>query len=228
MPATADKRQLAPVQLADLSRLPDGTIDRARASEVRAQVSASPRLTELYERERRAVAAVHEARARDRAPAALRARIEVQRTLAQSQKRRRVRYQLSLVGALAALVGAVVLVAPSGVPAGPSVSQAAALGPRGPEAPAPATDPSEPAGRLDASLQNVYFPDWWARCGWRATGQREDRIDGRLARTIYYASGKTTLSYTIVLHPPSGCRPARRYGSTGPSSGRSPSAGGWS
>jgi hypothetical protein len=50
------------------------------------------------------------------------------------------------VGALAALVGAVVLVAPSGVPAGPSVSQAAALGPRGPEAPAPAPALGVPTG----------------------------------------------------------------------------------
>jgi hypothetical protein len=86
MLATAAKRQLAPGQLADLSRLADGTIDRARASEVRAQVSASPRLTEFYEREHRAVLAVHDARARDRATAALRARIELQRTLAQTYK----------------------------------------------------------------------------------------------------------------------------------------------
>lgn len=47
----------------------------------------------------------------------------------------------------------------------------------------------------------MYFPDWWARFGWRATSQREDRVDGRLARTVYYARGDTTLPYTIVPAP---------------------------
>jgi hypothetical protein len=100
-----------------------------------------------------------------------------------------------------ALLAAVLLTAPSGIPGAPSISQAAALGLRGPQATAPAPDRSAPGGRLNRSLEGVYFPNWWPRFGWRAIGQREDRIDGRLALTVYYANGRGQLAYTIVSAP---------------------------
>ena len=60
-------------ELADLSAMADGTLDPSRRAEVEAHISASPELSALYERERRVVAALHQARSSDRAPAALRA-----------------------------------------------------------------------------------------------------------------------------------------------------------
>src|ERR1700683_2753838 len=60
----------------DMSALADGTLDPARREQVRARIAASPELAALYERERWVVALLHEARARDRAPMALRERID--------------------------------------------------------------------------------------------------------------------------------------------------------
>lgn len=94
MPSAADKSELSPRQLADLSALADGTLDPARRSEVEAWVASSPELSALYERERRVVALLHEARASDRAPATLRARIEASRP----PKRVRARQRLVLGG----------------------------------------------------------------------------------------------------------------------------------
>jgi hypothetical protein len=115
---------------------------------------------------------------------------------------------VSLAGALAALLGAVVLTAPSKVPSGRSVSQAIALRTARSEASAPGPDRSEPGGRLNRSLERVDFPDWWPRCGWRSIGQREDRIDGRFALTVYYANGLA--AYTIVAAPALPVRARRR------------------
>ena len=63
-------------ELADLSALADGTLDPSRRAAVEAHIAASPELSALYEREQRVVAALHQARSTDRAPASLRARIE--------------------------------------------------------------------------------------------------------------------------------------------------------
>jgi hypothetical protein len=111
-------------QLAEPSRLADGTLDPERATDVGPASPPSAELAELYERERQAVIALHKARATGRAPATLRSRLAAQRKVARAHKRRRGRYAVSLAGPLAA----VLLTAPSGIPGAPSVSQAAVLG----------------------------------------------------------------------------------------------------
>ena len=92
----------------------------------------SPELSSLYERERRVVELLHEARSTDRAPAALRARIEASRPTRPCVARRRAGYGGALAGALAAAVLALVLILPGGSPGAPSVSQAAGLAMLGP------------------------------------------------------------------------------------------------
>jgi len=52
-------------------------------------------------------------------------------------------------------------------------------------------------GLLEASVDGLAFPDWSER-GWRATGLRRDRIDGRDAVTVRYAARRGSLTYTIV------------------------------
>ncbi len=207
MASPADTPNLNRAELADLSALADGTLDPARRDQVQARIDGSPELRALYERERRVVSVLHQARAADRAPAGLRARIETQRPSSAVRARRRLGYGGALAGALAVVVLAVVLLLPGGTPGSPSLSQAAALALRGPVYSAPPPDPSAPAARLHADIEEIYFPNWQQRFGWVPTGMRTDTIDGRHAVTVYYEwNKKATLAYTIVgapaLHTP--------------------------
>jgi len=186
---------------AELSALADGTLDPDRRTAVEARIAASPELTALYEQERRAVRVLHRARQTDRAPAALRARIEAQRPRASSRARRRVGYGGGLAAALAVIVLALVLVLPSGTPGAPSLGQAAALAGLGAAAPAPAPDSEAPAVKLERNVGNLYFPNWARRFGWHAVGQRVDHINGRVAVTVYYKWRRAIVAYTIVAAP---------------------------
>jgi hypothetical protein len=195
----ATPRDITQQQLAELSALADGTLDPARRAEVQARISASPELTALYERERRVVGVLHQSRG-VRAPAQLRARIQAERPSPRTRARRRTGYVSALAGALAAVVLAMILILPAGTPGGPSVSQAAALAALGPAGAAPQPDRATPA-KLKTQIQDVYFPNWATRFGWRAVGQRTDHIDGRIAVTVYYDWRGKRLAYTIVGAP---------------------------
>jgi hypothetical protein len=202
MASRADQTKPTATELADLSALADGTIDPARKADVEARIAASPDLSALYERERRVVDALHQVRATERAPASLRTKIEASRPSRRTAARRRFAYAGTAAAALAAVVLALVLALPSGTPGAPSVSDAAALAARGPAQAAPAPDPSLPAGRLDQNVDDVYFPNWTSRFGWKAVGSRTDTLGGRTAITVYYERNDDTIAYTIVHSPP--------------------------
>ena len=210
MPSRTDHPEPSAAELADLSALADGTLDPARRASVEVHIAASPELSALYAREKRVVSALHEARASDRAPAALRARIEAARPQRTASARRRLGYAAVLAGALAAVALALVLALPSGAPGGPSVSDAAALAVLGPAQLAPAPDPSSPAARLRQSVGDVYFPNWTSSFGWRAVGARTDKLDGRKAVTVYYDWDGERIAYTIVAAPALGQPAAQR------------------
>jgi hypothetical protein len=199
--APPDESQPRPEQLAELSRLADDTLDPRRRPEVESLISGSPEFRALYERERSVVEMLHRARAVDRAPARLRARIQAQRPSKRVLARRRVSYVGALAGALAAAALVLALVLPGGTPASPSVSQAAGLALRGPSQPAPAADPSDPAARLAQRVQGLYFPNWSRSLGWRAAGRRSDLLAGRPAATVYYDWRGRRVAYTIVGLP---------------------------
>ncbi|MBV9837195.1 MAG: hypothetical protein JO156_03685 [Solirubrobacterales bacterium] len=201
MPANHENPDIPTRELAELSALADGTLDPDRRPQVEARIAASPELTALLERERRAVQALHQARAEVRAPAGLRSRIEAQRPSRRVLQRRRFGYAGSLAGALAAAVLALVLVLPGGTPGAPSVGQAASLATLGPSAPPPAPDPGAPRVKLGRNVEDVYFPNWAQRFGWRPVGERTDRLRGRLAVTIYYDWRSAQIAYTIVAAP---------------------------
>lgn len=198
MASPADHTEPTAAELADLSALADGTLDAARRPEVEARIAASPELNARYERERRVVLALHQARASDRAPAALRARIEATRPKPAVAARRRLGYAGGVAGALAAIALALVLLLPGGTPGAPSVSEAAALAARGATQPAPAPDPAHPRARLMQSVGEVYFPNWTAKFGWNAVGARTDNLGGHRAVTVYYEWQGLRVAYTIV------------------------------
>ena len=188
--------------MAELSALADGTLDPKREAAVRELIARSPGLSERYERERRAVAALGVVRA-ERAPARLRARIEAER-------RQRLRVTLPRVGtawgaaaaaALAVAAIALALLLPAGAPGGPSVSQAESLALRGSAMPPPEAGGAVPGATLNRDVEEVYFPNWSRFFGWRATGQRVDRLDGRTAVTVYYSRHGQRIAYTIVTAP---------------------------
>jgi anti-sigma factor RsiW len=190
-------------ELEELSMLADGSLPAGRRAEVEARIAASPAASSLLENERRAVAALRATSAL-RAPEPLRERIAEDRARARRAPapRRRTVLAGAFAGALAVLALAIVLVLPGGTPASPSFSQAASLAQRGPNLPAPpaargATSQYELARHVD----NVQFPSWAALRA-AAIGERVDRLDGRLARTVYYttASG-VRVAYTIVAGP---------------------------
>jgi hypothetical protein len=202
MASRADHTEPTAAELAELSALADGTLDPAHRAEVEARIAASPQLTALYERERWVVDALRQARATERAPAALRARIEAARPSGAARARRRLVYGGGVVAALAAVVLALVLALPSGTPGAPSVSDAAALAARGPAEAAPAPDPNMPGARLHQRVGDLYFPNWTSRFGWQAVGARTDKLGGRTAVTVYYRGKDDTIAYTIVRGPP--------------------------
>ncbi len=199
--------------LADLSALADGTLAPERREAVQANIAASPELSELLARERVAVERLAEARERDRAPQALRERIERERERERAARRGAAVRGGSLRGGLAVRAGlaaslalgavVLVLVAPGGTPGSPTLSQAAALGTREALRPGPTPDPSNPGAQLDRSVGEVYFPNWTrAPLRWRATGQRIDRLGGHRAVTVFYARARISIAYTILSTPP--------------------------
>lgn len=197
--ASPDDPQPPLEQLAELSRLADGTLGPRRRPQAEALVSASPQLNALYERERGVVEILHRARAADRAPARLRARVNAQRPTKAAHAGRRAGYTAALAGALAA--AGLALVLPGGTPGSPSVSQAAELALRGPSRPAPAPDLSNPAAKLAQRVGGLSFPNWSPTLGWQALGQRSDRLGGRPAATVYYGWHGKQVAYTIVGVP---------------------------
>jgi hypothetical protein len=204
-----DEPVLTDIQMAELSALADGTLAADRRPAVEALLASSPEIREQFELERRLVERLHAARAADRAPAALRERIEADRARGAARRRRGLalsgRRWLSawpvagVTGAVAAVVAAIVILA--GGSGGPALSSVAALAQRA------ATVPSAPApgnsAVLAAHVGSATFPARLTSAGLdlTATGERTDRVDDRLVVTVYYAGQGAHVAYSIVAQP---------------------------
>jgi hypothetical protein len=143
-----------------------------------------------------------------RAPDVLRQAVEA--AVAQATRRARPRRRPSLRGlvlprpgvlaglggALAAAVVALTLAFSGGGGTAPTVQQAVPVALRTATAPAPR---AQTGGRmLAAAVEGVSFPRW-AHLGWRAVGQRFDRIGGHPIRTVFYADAQgRRLGYAIT------------------------------
>jgi hypothetical protein len=185
--------RLTEQEMADLAALADGTLPAERRAAVEAWVAASPERRELLDRQRRSVTAT-QALADAPVPESLREVVEPRRR--RDSARRRWTPRLALVGAVA--VAAVVAVALlSGGPAGPTVTEAAAVAQKPPSGPAPRSVGTE-GTQLDLGVEGVVFPDFVESYGWKAVGVRHDEIDGRDATTVYYEKDGTRIAYVIV------------------------------
>lgn len=182
----------------DLARLADGTLAPERASELEARVAESPELSALLAEQRRALDAI--GGLEDRAPMALRERVEALRERSAPKRRRARRYGLTGVlttaAAGVAVVLAVILAAGAG---GPTLSQASAFTLKPATGPAPGHTFD---GTLNLNVDGVPYPYWKDDFGWKASGSRVDKIDGRTATTVFYRKGKSRIGYTIVSGEP--------------------------
>jgi anti-sigma factor RsiW len=203
--------QLTDEQMAELSALADGTLPADRRPAVEAWVAGSPEAQQLLDRQRRSLAATQFA-ASEPMPDSLAA-------VVQSDKRRRgVRQlapRLAFAGSAAALIAIALVAALGGGAAGPTVADAAGLAMQPPTGPPPA----RLAGSrtlLAADVEGVQFPDFQNAYGWRASGVRHDRVDGRNATVVYYRMGGRRIGYVIVsgsgLPQPSGANATVRRG----------------
>lgn len=161
---------------------------------------------ELPDRETQVVRLLQAAAQTERAPAGLRAEIDSMHAQAANRRRRApalpgvaLRYASFATTAVAAAVVALVLALGGG--GGLSIAQAASLATRGPSAAGPAPYPGAPNKLLTARVGDLHFPNWEVPQGWRSTGQRTDRVGGRVVKTVYYSDGTRKLAYSIVSAP---------------------------
>jgi anti-sigma factor RsiW len=205
---------LSEEQLADLARLADGTLPAERRAEVEARVAASPQLASILERQSVALEALR-GTAEIGAPARLRADVERGRGGRADRGRRRGIVFGAPIAAAAAVALALVLVLSGGSSSNPSVADTTALAQKAPTQAAPAPVPGDPA-LLRARVDDVPFPNYSAKFGWKASGARHDAPSGRGATTVFYGKGSRTIAYTIVsgeaLDPPQDARATKRDG----------------
>ena len=184
----------------ELAALADGTLSARRRVQVERAVAASPELQAIVSAQRQALVAIDHA-ADERAPATLRARLQLMREPGRDAPAKRAMRFLP-AGALAAAAAtiALVLTLSSGLST-PTVAQAAALAKRPAMTSAPAAVPGSVtlAGLRAAGLP---FPYWSDKFGFHATGVRHDRLDGRPATTVFYSRGAQRIAYTIVSGRP--------------------------
>jgi hypothetical protein len=206
--------KLADEDLADLARLADGTLPEDRRAEVEARVAASPQLASIVEQQGVALGALR-ATADTGAPVRLRAQVDRQRGGRRVGGARRRPLLGGAIAAAAVVVLAVVLVLGGSSGSAPTVDAAAGLAQKAPERGGPSPVPGTPQ-LLQAKVDDVSFPNYAAKFGWKPTGARDDDPSGRGTKTVYYAKGDRSIAYTIVsgdaLEPPDGARVTSRNG----------------
>lgn len=202
---------------AQLAALADGTLPDEQRAPLLERLQAEPRLAEELERQRHALAIVGSV-AQVRAPQSLHSSIEAIAASTPSRASRRLplrarrsiggrlrirgRLRLAAAGALTAAAVAIAVALTASTASEPTVAQAATLALR------PATLPAPPPSRshsnvLSRSVEGIAYPYWQDSFGWRASGARTDRLDGRAITTVFYmpvnaASGMPRIGYAIV------------------------------
>ncbi|HLI58267.1 MAG TPA: hypothetical protein VKV21_01245 [Solirubrobacteraceae bacterium] len=209
---------------AELTRLADGSLPAPERAALRARVAGSPELRARLREQERAVSVVRAA-ADVTAPAGLRASVRELadasggargrgglRRLAgpglgaprrRAAERRRIavwrpRATVALVALAAALVAVVAIALHGG--AVPTVQRTARLALAAATGPAPAVDPSnrELLALRPRGARRIPFPSYASFAGWRASGVRQDTLDGRRVTTVFYVVGSGRAGYSIV------------------------------
>jgi hypothetical protein len=186
----------------ELAALADGSLPIRRRAMVEHAVASSPQLQADLAAERRALRAIRGA-ADERAPAALRARLELARDPNPRWRPRRFMTATAATAAVAvaAFAAALVLTIGGGATGAPTVTAAAALGARQPVSVA-IESPNDQGTLPGLTAAGIPFPDWGSRFGFEAIGVRRDHLGDRLATTVYYARGDQQIAYTIMSGSP--------------------------
>ncbi len=186
----------------ELASLADGSLEPLRARELSAAVEVSRALSDALAEQRLAVSLLSGLDVA--APSRLHS--DVRRMIADagnSRRRRMIAWvatrRLAVATALTAAIAAVVLAVALPFTAGaPSLAQAASLGLKAPNLPAPSRSSAAPDA-LTASVSGVAYPYWEDRFGWSAVGARNDSIKGRDVTTVFYRNpAGQMLAYSIV------------------------------
>ncbi len=175
---------------AELLLFVDGGLDAERRSAIEAWAAEHADVARRIALIRAGRERVREAAAETEAPLELRRRID---GLAQRPRRARRRWRPFAVLAGAAATAAVLVVL---VVAGGGLSVGDVLDAAG-QSPAAVVTPTR-GPLLDIEVEGTRFPNYEEKFGWRAVGQHEDELDGRLVRTVDYRKGGQTVSYSIV------------------------------
>lgn len=186
-----DTKLLSARDQALLVELADGTLAGRRRSRAERRLSDLPNGGELVERQQRVALAL-------RAGPAVTPRVRA--AAVRSDSWRRVahrRPRLALVVAGPAVLAAVAFVLVTAIWGGaPTLAQAAELAARPAERVAPTPRAGTPL--LAAEHEGVPFPDWSSEFGWHAVGARDDTLDDRTTRTVFYEHMGHRIGYTIV------------------------------
>ncbi len=184
----------------ELAALADGSLPVRRRARVEQAVASSPRLQADLAAERRVLRAIRGA-ADERAPTALRARLELARDPdARWRLPRFMTATMATAGVAVAAFAAALAITIGGATGAPTVAAAAGLGARAPVAVAGAT-PNDHGVVPGVSAAGISFPDWGPNFGFEAVGVRRDHLGDRLATTVFYARGDQQVAYTIMSGP---------------------------
>jgi hypothetical protein len=202
-------RDLSKRQQALLVRLADGALVGPKRERAEASLGGIVDLEQALARQRRVAEALRGG------PVPQGAALELPTMARPSRQRLRTLRVPALAAALAAAAIAALVLALQ--PTSPSVTSAAGLGMLPAEGPAPTRSADaldEPL--LAGGIEGVAFPDWHEVFGWHARGSRDDVIDGRETRTVFYVHMGHRIGYTIVaggtLDIPEGAEIVRRNG----------------
>lgn len=181
-----------------------------------------PMTDEELARAREGEALIAAAVSETHAPQSLRESIERERERAAARARtpfwRRRRLGPALAAVAAALLVAVIVFQTGETSPEPTLAQVAAAARLDATQPAPRSIGGTPPN-LDARVDNLVFPDWKAKFGWRAVGRRDDTLSGRSVTTVVYRNPDgARLGYAVVsgdeLGAESPGRPVTRDGKT--------------
>lgn len=182
-------------EAAELVRFLDGQLPADRAAVIESRLATEPALAAALERRMSAAAVINDAVARTQAPLDLRLRIDALGSPAARRPRRVLRWRgfaaIAGAAAAAAVVATVVL---SGSELTVRTTLAAALRPPA----ASVTLNPDRAGLLRDRVDDVPFPNFSGKFGWRPVGVREDELEDRDTRTVFYEKNGRRIAYTIV------------------------------
>ena len=175
---------------AELVLLVDGGLAPERAAAIEASAAADADLRSRIALMRAGRDRLRAAAEATEAPFELRRRVDALIARPPRGRRRRLPFKV-LASAGAALAVALALVLGGGAPSVGDVLDAAG------ESPA-ATVTLTGGPLLKVHVEGTRFPDYERKFGWRAVGQHEDEVDGRLVRTVDYRKDGDRVSYSIV------------------------------